>query len=145
MIRRILISLCLLSTLGLFGLPARAAEPPDAADGAAIRSVIDSQIAAFRRDDGEAAFAYAAPTIQRMFGTVDHFMAMVRGGYQPVYRPQTYRFGTLGVIDDVIVQKVHIVGPDGSAVTAFYTMEKQPDGTWRIAGCALGAPEEQSA
>jgi len=144
-IRQTLVSLWLLLALGLSGAGVRAAEPPDATDSASIRAVIDSQIAAFRRDDGEAAFGYAAPTIQRMFGTVDHFMAMVRGGYQPVYRPQTYRFGTLTVMDDVIVQKVHIVGPDGSAVTAFYIMEQQPDGTWRIAGCSLGAPEEQSA
>jgi hypothetical protein len=135
----------LLLALGLAGAAVRAAEPPDAADGAAIRGVIEGQIAAFRRDDGEAAFAFAAPAIRRQFGTVDVFMDMVRGGYLPVYRPQTYRFGQLAVIDDVIVQKLHIVGPDGRAVTAFYVMEKQADGSWRIAGCSLGAPEEQSA
>lgn len=145
MMRRTLIGLWLLLALAWVAAAARAAEPPDAADSAAIRTVIDSQIAAFRRDDGAAAFAHAAPAIQQMFGTVDQFMAMVRGGYQPVYRPQAYRFGEISLIGDLIVQKVHIVGPDGRAVTAFYTMEKQPDGTWRIAGCALGAPEEQSA
>ena len=111
---------------------------------AAIREVIDKQIAAFRRDDGETAFSFAAPSIRHMFGTVDKFMDMVRGGYRPVYRPQAYRFGAITIADGMIVQKVHIVGPDGRAVTAFYIMEKQPDGTWRIAGCSLGAPEEQS-
>jgi hypothetical protein len=143
--RRRLVSLWFLLALGLAGGAARAAEPPGETDRAAIRVVIDSQIAAFRRDDGEAAFSYAAPSIRHMFGTVDNFMAMVRGGYRPVYRPQSYHFGTVTVVDDLIVQKVHIVGPDGSPVTAFYIMEKQPDGTWRIAGCSLGAPEEQSA
>lgn len=144
MIRRTLVSLWFLLALGLASNVVRAAEPPGEADSIAIRAVIDNQIAAFRRDDGEAAFSYAAPMIQRMFGTVDNFMAMVRGGYQPVYRPQNYRFGTIDVVDDLIVQKVHIIGPDGAAATAFYIMEKQPDGTWRIAGCSLGAPEEQS-
>jgi hypothetical protein len=139
------LALGLLLALGLAGATARAADPPGAADAAAIRSVIEGQIAAFRRDDGEAAFSFAAPGIRRQFGTVDTFMAMVRGGYQPVYRPQTYRFGALAVIDDLIVQKLHVVGPDGRAATAFYIMEQQADGSWRIAGCSLGAPEEQSA
>lgn len=145
MIRRTVVGLLVVLTLGLAGYAVRAADPPAEADRAAIRNIIDSQIAAFRRDDGETAFSFAAPSIRQMFGTVDNFMAMVRGGYLPVYRPQTYRFGAIEMVDDLIVQKVHIIGPDGRAVTAFYIMEKQPDGTWRIAGCSLGKPEEQSA
>ncbi|HJQ56359.1 MAG TPA: DUF4864 domain-containing protein [Vineibacter sp.] len=143
MIRRMLLGLLL--ALDLACGAAQAADPPGDADRTAIRGVIESQIAAFRRDDGEAAFGFAAPAIRRQFGTVESFMAMVRGGYQPVYRPQTYRFGALEMVDDLVVQKVHIVGPDGRAVTAFYIMEQQADGSWRIAGCSLGAPEEQSA
>jgi ketosteroid isomerase-like protein len=30
-----------------------------------------------------------------------------------------------------------VVGPDGKSYTALYSMEKQPDGTWRISGCTL--------
>ncbi|WP_218578622.1 DUF4864 domain-containing protein [Vineibacter terrae] len=145
MIRHNLLSLWVLLALSLAGTVAQAADPPGEDDRAAIQAVIDSQIAAFRRDDGEAAFSYAAPAIRHMFGTVDNFMAMVRGGYRPVYRPQAYHFGAVAVVDGQIVQKVHIVGPDGGAVTAFYIMEQQPDGSWRIAGCSLGAPEERSA
>lgn len=145
MIRRAALSLLFLVLFDLAGTAVHAAEPPGETDSAAIREVIDRQIAAFRRDDGETAFSFAAPSIRHMFGTVENFMDMVRGGYRPVYRPQTYRFGAIAIMDGMIVQKVHIVGPDGRAVTAFYIMEQQPDGTWRIAGCSLGAPEEQSA
>ena len=53
----------------------------------AFQHVIDGQIAAFARDDGAAAFEYATPDIQRMFGTPDRFMEMARAGFQPVYRP----------------------------------------------------------
>ncbi|QQS14381.1 MAG: DUF4864 domain-containing protein [Rhodospirillales bacterium] len=126
------------------GAPARAADPPSDADRAAIRDVIAGQIEAFRRDDGAAAFGYAAPAIRRMFGGVDRFMEMVREGYRPVYRPREFAFRDIVVRDGLALQKVHIVGPDGAAVTAFYTMERQPDGSWRIAGCSLGAPEERS-
>lgn len=124
--------------------PALAADPPSDADRAAIRDVIAGQIEAFRRDDGAAAFGFAAPAIRRMFGDVDRFMEMVREGYRPVYRPRDFAFREILVRDGLALQKVHITGPDGAAVTAFYTMERQPDGSWRIAGCSLGAPEEQS-
>ena len=38
-----------------------------------------------------------------------------------------------------------VVGPDGHAYMAYYTMERQPDGSWRISGCHLVELEDQSA
>jgi hypothetical protein len=108
-----------------------------AADRAAIRQIIGDQIAAFRRDDGPGAFAFASPTIQGMFGTPDIFMDMVRNGYQPVYRPQSVSFTDLVYIDARLTQLVDIVGPDGVPVVAAYSLEQQPDGTWRISGCQI--------
>ena len=124
--------------------PAFAADPPSDGDHAQIRDVIARQLEAFRRDDGETAFSFAAPGIRNVFGTVDNFMSMVRNGYQPVHRWRSYAFREIRLVEDWVIQKVHIEAQDGSSVTAFYVMEKQPDGTWRIAGCSLGAPEEQS-
>ena len=37
----------------------------------------------------------------------------------------------------VLYNAAAFVGPDGIAVIAIYTMEKQPDGTWRIAAVQL--------
>jgi hypothetical protein len=62
---------------------------------------------------------------------------MVRQGYQPVYRPQDVEFRDLKLEGNVIVQEVHLIGPDGRPVLARYTMERQPDGSWRISGCYL--------
>jgi hypothetical protein len=109
-------------------------------DRAAIRGVIQDQMAAFMRDDGAAAFAFATPRLQAMFGTPERFMGMVRGGYEPVYRPRDVRFEALEWIDGTLVQAVHVVGPDGKPVLALYSMERQPDGGWRIAGCTLVKP-----
>ena len=108
-----------------------------AADRAKIRAVISDQIAAFRRDDAQAAFGFAAPNIQAMFGTPERFLGMVRDSYQAVYRPSDVAFGELVRIDDRLTQLVQVVGPDGAARTALYFMERQADGTWRIAGCVL--------
>ena len=106
-------------------------------EAAAIRSVIENQMAAFKVDDGPAAFAYASPTIQELFQTPEIFMSMVKTGYAPVYRPQEVEFRELMQAARGPVQVVHIVGPDGRAVLALYSMEQQPDGSWRIDGCTL--------
>lgn len=140
MMRRVLIVLSLVLALAA---PARAQQ--DAADRAAIRSVIERQLEAFQRDDGEAAFGFASPMIRGMFGTADVFMEMVRQGYQPVYRPKTVEFGELIEFQGQPAQKVHLVAPDGRPVMALYVMTRLPDGSWRIDGCYLQAPERHQA
>jgi len=116
-----------------------------AADRAAIRGAIAGQIAAFRRDDGVAAFGFASPGIRGMFGTPDNFMAMVRGGYRPVYRPQDVAFRELLRLGDTLIQPVAVIGPDGARALALYAMERQSDGSWRIAGCQLVDPPDEDA
>lgn len=117
---------------------------PSQADRGAIRQVIESQMSAFRQNDAATAFNFAAPAIQAMFGTPENFIRMVETGYPPVFRPREVDFREIVLRDNLIVQKVLIVGPDGRPVMALYTMELQPDGTWRIAGCALVAVDERS-
>ena len=109
-------------------------------DKAMIRNVIEGQMAAFLRDDAVKAFSYANPMIQRMFGTPDRFLSMVREGYAPVYRPSDVAFGALTPEDGKWIQAVSMIGPDGQLALALYTMEQQPDGSWLIAGCVLTKP-----
>ncbi len=131
----------------VFAAPSLAQAPATdvgAADRTAIRNVISDQLAAFQRDDGAAAFGLAAPSIQQIFRDPDTFMAMVRGGYQPVYRPRDVAFRDLLRFEGQLVQTVALVGPDGRRVLALYPMEQQGDGTWRIAGCQLLEPGDES-
>src|SRR3984957_4951329 len=60
---------------------------------ASSRAIVERQFDAFERDDGEAAYALAAPTIKQMVGDANHFMAMVRDHYAPVYRHRGVVFG----------------------------------------------------
>lgn len=120
----------------LLGAPAMAQEPGPGARQA-IQSVIERQVDAFRRDDGREAFGYATPDLQQQFGSAEIFMQMVRSGYQPVYRPQSFRFQELKTINGVPTQLVRVVGPDGVPKMALYFMQQQADGSWRIAGCTL--------
>lgn len=135
----------ILSVLAVFMLimaPARA-ESLGPGDEAAFRSIIGSQIEAFRAEDGPKAYSYAAPMIRQIFPSPDLFMNMVRQGYQPVYRPRSVEFGEAGFsASGRPVQRVTVVGPDGLTYEAIYTMERQPDGSWAISGCAIvRAPE----
>ena len=125
------------------GLPVRAQEAPAEADRVAIEAVITAQLQAFRDDDGPRAYGFAAPGIQRIFPTHQVFMAMVRDGYAPVYRSVEAEFRAIEALSGGRwLQHVLIVGANGEVVVALYTMERQPDGTWKIAGCALAPSNE---
>jgi hypothetical protein len=127
----------ILVALTLLSAPLVARGAVSGSDQAAIHSVITNQIEAFRQDNAAGAFGYATPNLQAQFGSPDRFMSMVRHGYLPVYRPRTVEFGLLSDEDGEVVQLVELIGPDGVAYTARYTMERQADGSWRISGCAL--------
>lgn len=128
--------------LGLVSIVAAATawagQPPLAeGDRAAIHQVIAGQLAAFQKDDGAAAFAYATPALRARFGTPAHFLSMVREGYAPVYRPSQVSFGQLEQTDDSVIQHVVVVTPGGLVHEALYFMERQKDGGWLIGGCLL--------
>ena len=114
-------------------------------DREAIQQVIRKQLDAFQRDDEAEAFSYAAPAIQAQFKTPAEFMRMVRSGYEAVYRPRSTRFLEAFVLNGQVMQPVEVVAPDTSVLVAFYLMERQSDGTWRISGCVLGTSEGQTA
>ncbi len=115
-----------------FALPAPAADDITAAQG-----VIRSQEEAFSRDDASAAYSYAAPAIREIFPRADIFMLMVQNAYAPVYRHRSFEFGEAKVEGGWIAQRVHIIDANGEAWEALYTLERQPDGSFRITGCTL--------
>ncbi len=79
-----------------------------------------------------------------MFGTPDRFMQMVRTGYGAVYRPREVQFLDLVVEQGELAQRVLFVGPDGVPVIAYYFMERQPDGSWRISGVTLRPSDDRT-
>jgi hypothetical protein len=120
-------------------------DEPAEADWQAIQGVITSQLDAFKRDDAAAAFSFASPAIQKMFHTPGEFMQMVRTGYSAVYRPGSVRFLDHFVVSGQVIQPLEVVDAAGDVVVAFYIMERQADGTWRIAGCKLEGSSAVSA
>ena len=139
--KKLLLTIVML--LGLYSLTV-SAEPLDVQpagmkteDVAKIRNIILGQLDAFREDDAEKAFSFAAPQIQKIFKTPEIFLHMVRKSYRSVYRPQSFEFHGTRRIDGNIVQPLAVVGPTGVSETALYIMEEQPDGTWKIGACIM--------
>ncbi|MBD2446109.1 DUF4864 domain-containing protein [Nostoc sp. FACHB-152] len=112
-------------------------------DSIAIRTVIESQLAAFQQDDAEAAFAFASPAIQEQFQSAENFLRMVMLNYPAVYRPRSVFFEKITTVQDNITQPVLLLSPHGVPLRALYFMEKQPDDTWRINGCILVSVEAE--
>jgi len=128
----------------LIWLPLAGAQANEA-DRQAIQSVIRAQLEAFQRDDGNTAFSFAAPIIQQKFGDSGRFLTMVKRGYDPVYRPTATEFREIELEDGWGHQKVLFVDREGVAWMAHYSMERQADGRWRIAGVRLERLPDLSA
>jgi len=111
---------------------------------AGIQAVITRQLEAFRRNDADAAWAIAAPTIQKRFGTKGRFMEMVGNYYPQIMNSQSAIFKGLREIQGNIIQRVFIEGGPGDFVDAYYTME-MIDGVWRINAVHVTKPKAEGA
>ena len=101
------------------------------------RAIIEQQFDAFARDDAEAAYALADPTIKERFGDPDHFLAMVRDRYPPVYRHRSVEFGDFAELGDEASLKATLVDNDNVVWTALYSLRREANGDWLISGCVL--------
>ena len=134
---RLVVALC----LG-FVLPAAAEPAINGDDLAEIRTVINRQIDAFRRDDAQEAFKLVSPAVQETFGTPERFLDVVRASYRAMYRPAALTFLGLTAIGDEAVQRVRITDRSGAVWVAYYAMQRQKDGSWRTNGCHLVQPSK---
>ena len=111
---------------------------------ASSRAIVERQFDAFQRDDGHAAYALAAPTIKDMFTDADHFMAMVRDHYAPVYRHRSADFGAFKGSGDEASLEATLVDNDNVVWTVLYSFRRAPNGDWLISGCVLAKAEARA-
>jgi len=114
---------------------------PVAAQDTEIRSVIEGQMQAFRNEDSAAAFDYASPGIQGMFGTPRNFGMMVRRGYPMVWNNAETQFLELRERNGALWQKIRIRDEAGGLHLMDYRMVQTEEG-WQIDGVVeLPAPD----
>lgn len=126
----------LLMAFTLPAWPVQAA-PFTLADEKAVRSVVESQLAAFAKDDANKAFSFAAPNVREAVGNAAGFLDMVKRGYPVVYRHASVAFLKAEGKDDAVVQRVQMTDADGTGWLAVYTLERQKGNLWRITGCQV--------
>lgn len=98
-----------------------------------IEDVISNQIEAFQAGDLDAAYDFASPDIQSLFGSAERFGAMVRDGYPMVWRPSDFRFLEVTEARGAHWQRVLFTDVQG----VFHEFEYQMlliEGRWRING-----------
>jgi hypothetical protein len=94
--------------------------------------VISDQISAFVEGDSDRAFSYTSLSIRLIFRTPDKFIAMVKKGYLPLYKPGNFRFGKNVVIKGNLYQQVITTDTKGKMWEVFYALILQSDGEWKI-------------
>jgi len=116
-----------------------------AAEWTTIRQVIGDQLKAFKAEDGRKAMSFASPGIREQFGTPENFLAMVHHAYEALISARYTEFLDGAVVDGIVVQPLRLIAPDNSVLVALYTMEKEKDGRWKIAGCVLAPTTVRAA
>lgn len=128
---------------GLILAASLASGPAPAQDGP-VEGVIQRQLDAFRQGDLDAAFAFASPSIQRIFGSPSNFGAMVENGYPMVYRPSEVRYLEQRPFGEGVIQTVLMRDAAGVPWVLAYQMIEGPDG-WLIDGVEILRANEMGA
>ena len=102
-----------------------------------VQHIIAVQFEAFADDDADSAFQTATPAVREAIGNPGRFLALVRGAYPMVYRPESVRFHKPEADDGSVLQLVEIVDKDNKSWLALFALEQQPDASWRISGCVV--------
>ena len=110
-----------------------------------IKRVIEAQLAALKRDDGDGAFAFATKGLKEQFENSEKFMRMVHAGYQPLIDARYSEFLEGAVIDGMTIQPLRLVLADDTVLVALYQMQKEDDGRWHVAGCMLAPSTVKAA
>jgi Domain of unknown function (DUF4864) len=107
------------------------------AEAAAMRSLIEEQIAAMRRGDWSRAFALASPDLQAQYGTPAALGDDVTAHYAPLPAVAGVRFVDIVTFRGLPTYRVDLADADGRVTTAYYLVRRLEDGVLRVAGCLL--------
>jgi hypothetical protein len=109
-----------------------------------VQQVVMAQLKAFSTEDADAAFAAATPEVRKSVGDPGRFLALVRGNYPMVYHPAGFAFLQPQVDKDQVLQAVALRDDEDKTWIALFTLERQPDNSWRIGACIVAENDWRS-
>lgn len=134
---RIILGWACLATLAL-AAPAGEWRPSPREIREPVKAVVDAQLAAFRRVDFPAAYAWACAALQRQFPP-ELFAAMIRRGYPGLLRHQR---ADLGIVRDNqqgrAQVEVEVTPAQGDGQYYRYWLVREAGG-WRVEGVVVAA------
>lgn len=125
-------------------MKARAAEPLGGVEAQQVQAVVMAQLKAFSEDDADAAFAAATPEVRKSVGDPARFLALVRGNFPMVVHPAGFAFLAPHLEKDQVLQAVALRDADDKTWLALFTLERQPDQSWRIGACIVAENDWRS-
>ena len=102
-----------------------------------VRKVILAQVQAMADNDAERMFETTTPRVRAAVGSSGRFLSMMLGAYPMVYQPSAMNFHPPHRKSDGAFQLVEIMDRDDHSWLAVFILERQPDASWRISGCAV--------
>jgi hypothetical protein len=109
-----------------------------------VQAVVMAQLKAFSAEDADGAFAVATPEVRKSVGDSGRFIALVRGNYPMVHHPAGFAFLKPQVEKDQVLQAVALRDEDDKTWIALFTLERQPDNSWRIGACIVAENDWRS-
>ncbi|MGZ9812257.1 DUF4864 domain-containing protein [Pseudoroseicyclus sp. H15] len=132
-----LAALALIATIWVAAMPLPAAAEAEEEIG----DVITDQLAAFNDRDVEAAWAFASPGIQAIFGSPQNFGRMVESGYPMVWTNRGARMVDQNEIGGALWQKVFVTDAEGVTHALAYKMVEL-GGEWLIDAVMMLPPPD---
>lgn len=110
-----------------------------------VESVIFSQIAALMVDDATAAFSMLSAEFQQHCGSREAYMKMMRRDHFRIYRPGSFQFLGLGLVEGEVVQQLVVTGGDGIPIVVLVPLIEDGQNAWKINGWVVFRPKASSA
>ena len=107
------------------------------------KEIITQQIEAFKIEDAEKAYSFAAPYIKLRFDNSDVFMKMVKENYEPVSNPKDFYFLKSKIVNGEIYHQVQLISQSNKIYIATYSLTLTGN-DWKISGCALSLMDQES-
>lgn len=102
-----------------------------------FRRIITSQLAALQNGDADGAWVFAHSSIRAIFGNPERFYQMVDQGYRPLIDFTRVTFQETEQADQVWIQPVRLNDLNNDEYIAFYAMQRNAEGEWRISGVQI--------
>ena len=88
-----------------------------------VKGIISSQLQAFKEENVEEAYSFAAPSIKKQFSNPGNFGLMVRKGYPVIWKPKSYQFVKFSTNGKRSIQRVLFKSDTDALLTYDYLLE----------------------